>query len=359
MVTGELYFRLRYIGTDSIKHFYKYSANGRADPLTLSVDNTYCLFRPGYKGLSNGKTFIINNFGFRDKDRVLKKKKHTIRIIMLGASKSMGFGVNQDEVFTAVLEKMLNMKSKSKCYEVLNFSAGDLHINDFLYLLGNFVMRFDPDIILIDTDNYLWQERELRPLYKGLTRIPPVKITEEGIIPLERNTKPFPKNKYDLIQFYVSDLMKSPYRTLFFLSAMHNNFLVKIERRINSSLNPQQTAVVLRKEKKENENKLRKYCEKIHNLSKNKKVYLLAIARFSGKLNPALKALCPEYGFDYIETDKEGINFNDKNLSIYPGDNHPNKVLHKIYAQAIFKKLINKDSLVDPVCIKSCLFIFR
>ncbi len=68
-----------------------------------------------------------NRWGMRDRDRTKGKPANTIRIAVLGPSHVMGAHVQDDEVFSAVLEDRLNAASAAgPRYEVLNFGIPDV-----------------------------------------------------------------------------------------------------------------------------------------------------------------------------------------------------------------------------------------
>ena len=69
---------------------------------------------------SDGKwSFRINKNGFRsDKNYSYNKSPDTLRILLLGDSYTLGWEVDQDEVFSVILENYLN--NNGICAEVLN-----------------------------------------------------------------------------------------------------------------------------------------------------------------------------------------------------------------------------------------------
>lgn len=83
------------------------------------IPNTYSKFETGeYNYIQR-----INNIGMRGSDIQMIKKPDTYRIIMLGDSFTMGYGVSDDHTFSFLLEESLNGKSgtiNSKHFEILN-----------------------------------------------------------------------------------------------------------------------------------------------------------------------------------------------------------------------------------------------
>ena len=56
----------------------------------------------------NGTTFQTNSLGFRTPEVSLEKPAGTYRILVFGSSNTMGYGVNNDDMYTRHLERWLN-----------------------------------------------------------------------------------------------------------------------------------------------------------------------------------------------------------------------------------------------------------
>lgn len=112
-------------------------------------------FIPNYKGILKQKEFStsynINSLGFRDYEYSIDKPNKVFRILMLGDSYTEGWGVEIDETFSKIVEKLLNSDIANDKFEVIN--AG-LHgrspllecmvLTNYLYLNPNMViLNFD------------------------------------------------------------------------------------------------------------------------------------------------------------------------------------------------------------------------
>jgi hypothetical protein len=75
----------------------------------------------------NGTTFQTNRLGFRTPDVSLEKPAGTYRILVFGSSNTMGYGVNNSEIYTRHLEQFLDAwTGPSMRVEVVNLAvAGD------------------------------------------------------------------------------------------------------------------------------------------------------------------------------------------------------------------------------------------
>jgi len=99
----------------------------------------------------------INSDGFRDREYTIEKPPNTYRIIVLGDSVAMGFGVNNDEPFSEVLERKLNSLNSNVNYEVLNFGVWGYGTIQEVELLKYKGLKYEPDMIILEyhgTDIY-------------------------------------------------------------------------------------------------------------------------------------------------------------------------------------------------------------
>ena len=94
-----------------------------------------------------------NSFGQRSDEISLQKPADTYRILMLGDSMTFGWGVNNDQTFSSLLQKKLNNWSKENGtnikYEVLNagFTSGKTLDTYYVYL-KNDGLKFNPDLVI-------------------------------------------------------------------------------------------------------------------------------------------------------------------------------------------------------------------
>ncbi len=96
-------------------------------------------------------TYPINQWGMADKDYTLEKPDDTFRIVMLGASRTMGWGIESDQRFEALIEERLNKEmtgGRYKRYEILNFSVSSYDIAQRLITFEDRALRFQPDAVI-------------------------------------------------------------------------------------------------------------------------------------------------------------------------------------------------------------------
>lgn len=99
----------------------------------------------------NGTVFRTNHLGLRSPDISERKPEGTYRIVVLGSSNTMGYGVNNDEIYTALLERWLNERlGPSRRVEVVNLAVSGDSPSRRLERLRQEAQRFQPDWLLCD-----------------------------------------------------------------------------------------------------------------------------------------------------------------------------------------------------------------
>lgn len=106
-------------------------------------------FRPGAVGWRTDENDIlvrINRFGNRDRERSLYAAPGTLRIAVLGSSYTAALEVEQQETYTAMLERDLSRPGMP--VEVLNFGVEGYGPAQIYYTLHDQVWPFHPQIII-------------------------------------------------------------------------------------------------------------------------------------------------------------------------------------------------------------------
>lgn len=153
LVMGELLFRARYFGTDSILEFIAYSplpptvlpgfVSPSGDPEMGDV------FTPHARTRINGNLWEINDQGFRDKEFSEEKPADTYRILVLGDSFALGVGVAREDRFSDQLERMLQQVGPRPRMEVYNLGLAGRTLPELAHLMEKYGPRYDADLVLI------------------------------------------------------------------------------------------------------------------------------------------------------------------------------------------------------------------
>jgi hypothetical protein len=117
----------------------------------------HCLWRlqPDYSGGASEQRFwgkkglTLNEHGMRSPSVPIKKPGTVRRAIVLGGSHPMGMYVEEDEVYSAVLERLLTEITGAP-WQVLNASAPGHTSFQGLQYLTHYGLAFEPDIIIHD-----------------------------------------------------------------------------------------------------------------------------------------------------------------------------------------------------------------
>lgn len=131
---------------------------------------------PGTQFKHHDWSFATNRWGMRDRDYELTKPAGSVRIAMLGSSQVMGYGLRDDEVFEAAIEKRLNTEHSGKGgFEILNFAVGGMSPLGQVWLLQARVRRFQPDfVVFIAHPNDLeWSNRDVVRTLRKRFSLPP------------------------------------------------------------------------------------------------------------------------------------------------------------------------------------------
>jgi len=341
---GEIYFRLDYFGIEGIRSFHQYSPAGIRSPIAmLERDHTtYTGLRPGSKGFLAGVPIYVNNLGFIDRDREFEKKRDVFRIVICGASVSMGQGVEEGKNYPALLEKMLNEKFPSRKYEVINLSIAGYGNNEILEVLEKFALKFNSDMIFIAES--LQDEQQLL----NLRKIPKLTGRDRFLYILKR-----PHEKFFFFRAILNDFVPNTRRRIRDIKAEMRQY-IRDRLVLYQTRNPDESQSIFGKAEggpskkdmrvSQQEEVMRDYFKKIKYLTHGKKVFILDFRimrslHLKTATNPILKELSTQFGFGFIHTHDEEYGPLAKDMIIYIGDIHPNSKTQRIYAEAIFKAL--------------------
>lgn len=166
LTIGELFVRLVFRRSmDFDMEMWKY-----ANDVKIASDNPDRAHehRPNRRTSLMGVEVVTNSFGLRGPETTLEKPPGVFRIVVLGDSVTMGWGVLQDQTYPAVLEKMLNKHPPvgwpvNRYYEVLNLGVGNYNTVQEVTTLQEIGLKFNPDLILL---GYFINDAEPTPIPK-------------------------------------------------------------------------------------------------------------------------------------------------------------------------------------------------
>jgi hypothetical protein len=111
----------------------------------------YTLMKPGSHYEWQGITVDINSHGLRGPETSYEKPPATFRILNLGDSVVMGWGVREENTYGQRLESLLNEQGIGNLrYEVINAGVPGWNLENELAYLQAEGLKFEPDLILLD-----------------------------------------------------------------------------------------------------------------------------------------------------------------------------------------------------------------
>jgi hypothetical protein len=140
-----------------------------------------------------GQPFVTNAQGFRDGPFTVEKPPRTFRVVVLGSSIDMGWGVGNGESYVDLLETWLNAHAKEigtpRRFEVLNFAVAAYSPMQRLEVYRRKAAAYHPDLVLYSAtllDTRLIEihlcdmlQQRVDPTYDFLRRT----IADAGIVP--------------------------------------------------------------------------------------------------------------------------------------------------------------------------------
>ena len=152
---------------------------------------------PNWKATSHGRRLTINSFGLRDREYTLEKPAGVSRLLVLGDSYAWGYGVQDDEIFTEVMEDRLTDKN----WQVVNTGVSGWGTDQEYLFLTNEGFDYHPDVVLLlffvfnDPINNInsMQYGLSKPVFSNLDLTlanTPVPRPNEGPVPLKSSMHP-------------------------------------------------------------------------------------------------------------------------------------------------------------------------
>ncbi len=144
------------------------------DAAEKTQDRLFVRMLPSQQVEFVGKTFSTNRWAFRDREYDKARAPGTFRIVVIGDSYPLGWGVHDDETFENVLEDRLNREwqpTSGVRYEILNFSQAGHGAIQKTIVLEEMAAPFRPDLVLYcaTTSEQQWiADRAARAVTNGV-----------------------------------------------------------------------------------------------------------------------------------------------------------------------------------------------
>ncbi len=262
---------------------------------------------PSYSGIIKDAPFTVNEWGMRDKSYAKEKEPGTFRIAFMGASFEQGAGVDDEEIFPALIEQMLNEQHAGQTYdkyEVLSFAVGGYSPVQTLYLMENKAIEFSPDVII-----YAIHSTEKRRLLMQLQKLA--------------------QDKRDVSYVFLNDI---------FAEAGVTKDITHQEAR--RRLDPFGEKII------------QTSFEKMGAFSDAQQIPIIGlfvpsteeVDGYNEEWHPILRGYAEESGFNVVTLEGAYQGVEAEAVYLAPWDTHLNKRGHKLIADALYKTLVEEDA---------------
>ncbi|HEX6885714.1 MAG TPA: SGNH/GDSL hydrolase family protein [Planctomycetota bacterium] len=107
---------------------------------------------PEHTSVRGGAECVTNSRGLREEELPLAKPPGTYRILVLGDSTVLGFGVPLAARFSDRLEALLNQEGRSLRFETVNAGVPGYSLYNAWVYLQREGLRFEPDLLIVETN---------------------------------------------------------------------------------------------------------------------------------------------------------------------------------------------------------------
>lgn len=342
--SAEIFFRINYFGLNGID-FGDYCPADYGHPLSNFTPDqiTYTGLKPNDNIVFKGAQYSTNSLGFRGKNYSFEKSDDVFRIITIGASIIVGVGVDDNARFVSIIEKKLNEMALPKRIEVIDLSIPGSTLGNRVHVLESIGIQYNPDIILFRLNPPDHPEYDF--------------VVRQRKMPMDHLTLPdlIFDEKWNLLsqRFFFANLIWSKSKSMRTNFEWDLNGLKKLvginDKKVKDDrkLIHNDSKILLSTENREST--IEKALKRISTTLSSSNIILFTLRPLRKLKDKNLHQgyrqkmfeLAQKLKMDLIDTyDLNLSNFNRQELFIYPGDNHPNEIVHRFLGEFISDKLI-------------------
>ena len=148
----ELFARLFIFGFDglSLSKINSTSQMGVSGLIKASASSEIVYeLKPNLKAVFKMVPLETNSKGLADREYPIAKPEKSFRTVVIGDSFTMPSGTKVEESYHSLIEERLNKKGSQHSYEFINFAVGGYSLRQYLGVLREKALLYDPDLILI------------------------------------------------------------------------------------------------------------------------------------------------------------------------------------------------------------------
>ncbi|MDC1037845.1 SGNH/GDSL hydrolase family protein [Candidatus Marinimicrobia bacterium] len=314
----EIVFRIYFFGVHTVFNWKKFNPQGiLVTDIAHKVSDPYISWKltPNINKYFKTKMFTTNSLGLRNPEIQLNKQIGITRIAVLGRSVTMGAGVNDDEVYTRVLQKKLD-EWKPDAYEIINCAVGGYNIKQMAEYYESYVSLLKPDLVFL-------------PITKSdLTKfIPDKPLPFEAAIPEHTNLRYYLSFSF----IYESARLLAKRITNKTISTDWNDRLRETMDLAEPTIKA--SVILSRFLNKLNKDEIPCYVYSARRSNQFNKEYL-ELSR-----NQMKNWVQQHEGAVFLNSDDYIIKFFSNDYTVYFGDNHPSAEMHRVMANALFENM--------------------
>lgn len=265
-----------------------------------------------------GALHVLDENGFRRSTPFPPKRPDVFRVMVVGDSLTYGYGVSEQDTFSALLQKWLSDKYR---VEVLNLGVSGYQSEDVLHVVRTFIPKLQPDLVL-----YAVCLNDFLPSgagdYNGNQYAFPLPSRVKNFLIAHTRTGAFLNDKYDaalrglhLRRDFYDDILAGfgDYQRRFARDVAAMN------RTITTVGLPPLVALVV--------NQYPALNGPVH------------------KITEVAENALRKAGADVISTDDFFNRYNNYAMNVSAWEGHPNEVAHYIWANMIYRQVIQRQDL--------------
>lgn len=104
---------------------------------------------PSQKGWIDDGLISVNSLGFRGPEVVSPKPRGRFRVAVIGDSVTLGWGVADDQPFSAQLERLLHERFPGQDLDIVNLGVGGYDTRQEVTLLDRNLSALEPDLVIV------------------------------------------------------------------------------------------------------------------------------------------------------------------------------------------------------------------
>jgi len=264
---------------------------------------------PNSEALLYGVNISINSKGWRGDEFDSKKENATYRILMVGDSITLGWGIEENATFSKIIEEKLNENrplDDFNEYEVINMGVGNYNTQMEYAVLKEKGINYDPNLIIV---NYYLNDLESTP-----------NIEFEGI-----------KGNSYFYAFMWNIVTNIKYR--FFNDNYETYYLTQFDDKSKRERNKDSIINIIKLCKENNIRLIFIIHPEYHNF---KDYRFQDITDFVCRMVESYHIACRDLLPYFMDTEPKDIWINEEDV-------HPNELGHQIIADAIYENILNNS----------------